>query len=116
MIIIRTLLDMICINENEEFVIYQEGYYGDEMGNPVTIAEEIIDDKEHFYGNIFIVTPNKRYTYRKVFAAYAWVINILDYLEKHRNEENIFIDLNKLFHCQDGGFCEFLGQLEVESL
>ena len=116
MIIIRSLLDMICINEEEEFAIYQEGYYGDEQGNPVVFPETVIDDREHFYGNIFIETPNKRYSYHKIFAAYAWVIELLDYLEKHKNEENIFVNMHKLIPNPDGGFYEFVGQLEVEAI
>ena len=82
---------------------YWYDYYGDSYGNPVD------DDSGDIYefGNIYIETANKKYIFQKVSCAYLWVSEIIDYIENHKNEDMIFINLNELQKTQDGKYDEF---------
>lgn len=103
------------IGINTEFFIYSENYLGDTNGNPI---EDIRENwsKGYDFGHIFIETPHKRYIFRKVIDAFSWVCFITEYIEKHKDDKNIFINLDELWSYSDGEFREFEAEFEVETI
>lgn len=96
MITIRMNFAEISFDNTKEYTIY---YQND---NPSYELEE---------GDIIILTQSVKYYMEKVNVAYDWIEQILCYIDLHRNEENIFIDMNKLTEKSDGEFREFEGYL-----
>lgn len=112
MIFIRSHFEMVCINTNlEGFAIYTEDYDGDRFGNPV---EQSVDS--YTFGHLIIETHKKRYIFKKVYEAYSWACSIVDYIEEHKDDLHIFIDLNKLRSYIKDEYEEFEGFLEVEAI
>lgn len=52
--------------------------------------------KYYDYGDIIIYTSSVKVTIPCVQYSYEWVCEILDYLVAHKDEKNVYIDLNEL--------------------
>lgn len=104
MLIIRSTFFQIVIPDNEPYAIYSIDYYVDKDG---TILTETDRSDVYEYGDIIIQTPSTKYIMKKVYSAYDYAAQIIDYIEEHRNDDQIFIDmykLNKRWEYHEGTF------------
>lgn len=109
MITIRTFFSEISIDNKKEYAIYDESYEADEYGYPLPRdSEDVKTGNCYSYGHIIIETERKRYTLKKVYSAYEWVADLLDYIDSNRHEENIFINMSELVKSDGNSFREFV--------
>lgn len=108
MITIRTVFSQINIDNKKEYMIYHDSYNADRFGHPLADdSEEVKSGHYYDYGNIYFETAHKRYVIKRISCAYDWVAEILDYINNHKEEENIFIDMSCLNKAPDGHYYDF---------
>lgn len=66
-------------------------------------------------GDINILTPMAKYSFKSVSFAYDWVDALLDYIDAHRNED-VFVDMEQLLKCGEDDFCYFGHSVTVECI
>lgn len=110
MLIIQDYSFQIAIPSNEAYAIYSNDYYADKEGNILTEIDSLSNVYE--YGDIIIQTSSTKYILKKVYTAYDYVSEIIRYIEKHRDDDVIFIDLYEL----DGRWEVQDAELEIEVL
>ena len=110
---IKTLDTLVQIDNHEEYAIYGMYYDADRDGNPL---EGDYDDS-YDYGHIVVETKRKRYIFRKVYSPIGWLPEITEYIAAHREDKDIYIDLNEFEKTSEGEYREFYcGDVIVEPL
>ena len=117
MLTIRTLFYEFKIDNSKEYAIYEESYKANYLGQPLDPdSQEVETGKYYEYGNIIFFTETKKYSITKVYCAYEWVVELLDFIDSKKNDENIFINMNSLVKLDDD-YKEFeCGEIYVESI
>ena len=92
----------------EEYIIYHDSYDADRYGRPLASDSEKVKTGHCYdFGNIYFETAHKRYVIKRVCQTFDWVVELLDYIDDHKNEENIYIDMSRLKKCSDDGYLDF---------
>lgn len=90
MLIIRSLFYQVTIPSTEAYAIFTNDYYIDKEGNVLTEANKT---DVYEYGDIIIQTSNSRYIFKRVYSAYDYAVQIMDYIKEHQGENIIYIDM-----------------------
>ncbi len=117
MITIRTLFSQFSFDNKKEYAIYETAYPADKYGRPLDEekdAETIKNGHFYEYGSIIVKTPQAKYELSGIYSAYEWVTELLDYINAHKREENIFVDMNMLIRDSEDGYREFDGFFKAE--
>ena len=109
MITIRTHFFQITFDNKKEYAIYHDSYIADAFGQPLPeeCGETYPLEESCVYGNIIIETEIKRYYIKSIPKAYQWVVELLDYINARKDQEDIFVDMDMLMPSGDGEFYEF---------
>ena len=94
----------ISFNNKSDYAIYHIDYPADIDGNVLDEKKdaEIIKQRKFYnYGNIIILTPLAKYSFNKVWHADYWAYLLLNYINAHRDEEDIFINMDRLYFDED---------------
>ncbi len=92
--------------ENTELAIYKTDYYIDESG---VRFDEWPHPKVHEYGDITLETISTKYIFRRVYAAYQFCSEIIESIQKQKDQPIITINLD-----EDLGFQGFQAEDGLE--
>ncbi|MBP3448041.1 MAG: hypothetical protein J6K51_03365 [Clostridia bacterium] len=107
MITVRTIFSEISFDQYKEYAIYFESYEADRYGRPLSPdSEEVKNGQYYDFGHIIIETETKKYALKCVYEPYQWVAELLDYIDAHREEEHLLLDMSRLMKSGDD-FVEF---------
>ena len=108
MLIIKSSDFEFNIDNKKEHAIYLEKYIPDRDGQPQTDEpKRKLFNYNANCGHIIFETEYKRYILEAVRDPDYWILEILNYIELHRNEKNIIIDLFELQEDSNGALNDF---------
>lgn len=109
MLIIRSLFYQVCLPSNSEYAIFYKGYLLDRNEN-VIASPDMIDGVS--YGDLYVATAQADFIFKRIYACYEVVARIIRYIEEHRYDQVIYVDLDTL--CADGMGFRMLGDFDIE--
>lgn len=110
MITIRERFECIVISDNDTLLIRGASYdypcdiHGDRMPDDDPRVQAL---QYYHSGDITISTASVKVTIPCVVNSFDWVAEILDYLKVHKDERNIYIDLDELRVNTESNFIPF---------
>lgn len=96
MLYIKSLFHLVCIPDNCEYTIYTHNYELDKEGN---LVEDLSRGDVYCYGDLFIETPNRKYVFNRLYAAYDYCAKIISSIEEQKNNPVIFVEMETLNEC-----------------